>query len=163
MNDTTKSRLRLLGAIAIAAGVAAALPLMGHGGAGEAGAAGAAFYLASPAEARVAPTDRRDRRYVAEVPLQDPVVGMPSPSAHALAKGEVVEFTVRSPRTGAVAVHGLLDVAPVHAGETITVAFRAIYAGRFPLHFHGEDGAHFEIAAVEVMPPAAPRTGAAGG
>jgi hypothetical protein len=110
------------------------------------------FCVTSPAEARAAPADKPDRLFTAQVPVDTPPMGLQSTTVYSIAKGDVVQFRVSSPRSGLVAVHGLLDVEPVAAGGVVTVSFRAIYSGRFALHFHGIDGSHFEIAAVEVQP-----------
>ena len=37
-------------------------------------------------------------------------------------------------------------------GERATLRFRAIYSGRFPLHFHGVDGSHIGVWALNVSP-----------
>jgi len=65
-------------------------------------------------------------------------------------KNAVLEFDVQSPRRGGLAVHGLSDLVRIERGQRVKVRLRAIYSGRFPLHFHGIDGSHFEIAVVEV-------------
>ena len=75
-------------------------------------------------------------------------------SAHAtrIARGEVVEFTITAPIEGAASVHGLSDLVLMKAGERATLRFRAIYSGRFPLHFHGADGSHIGVWALDVAP-----------
>jgi hypothetical protein len=83
------------------------------------------------------------------VPLTDTAV--PLGDAVRVAKGAVVRVSVWSPRRGSVAVHGLLALQPVAADGTIVAAFRTLHTGRFPLHFHGADGTHQEIAAFEVL------------
>ena len=113
---------------------------------------GAEFCATSAPEARVTPADMIDRRYSVDVPVEAPLAGLSSAVVHAVAKGEVIEFAVASPRPGMIAVHGLLDAESVQVGGTVKVAFRAVYTGRFPLHFHGADGSHFEVAALEVLP-----------
>lgn len=65
-------------------------------------------------------------------------------------RNAVLEFDVQSPRRGGLAVHGLSDLVRIETGKEAKVRLRAIYSGRFPLHFHGIDGSHFEIAVVEV-------------
>jgi hypothetical protein len=114
--------------------------------------ASAAFCLTGPLAAQVVATDRRDRSYDVRVPAVDPQEGIPASATRPIAKGDVVEFRVASDRPGTLAVHGLTDLKPVVVGGVATVAFRAIYTGRFPLHFHGTDGSHIEIAALDVMP-----------
>jgi len=86
-----------------------------------------------------------------EVPAQTPPPGLMAESRSAT-QGDVVRVTVRSSRAGSVIVHGLMDARTIDSAGTVTVAFRAIYAGRFPLHFHGLDGSHFEVLAFEVRP-----------
>ena len=110
-----------------------------------------AFCATAPAEAHATPADRADLQLNATVPRETPTEWVAA-SSIAAAKGDVVRVAVTSPRDGGVAVHGLMDVRPIHAGESITVEFRAIYSGRFPIHFHGVDGSHVEIAAIEVLP-----------
>ena len=152
-----KRRLNgLLSVLAIASGLAVALPLIRQQAPATAGensdAIALQFCLTNTPEARVTPADKVDRHYSVDVPLETPLTGMPSAAVHSIAKGEVVQFEVVSPRPGQVAVHGLLDAETVQVGSVVRVAFRAVYTGRFPLHFHGADGSHFEIAALEVLP-----------
>ena len=118
-------------------------------------AATAAFCLPAPQAALVTAADRRDERYDARVPKTNPPEGIPQAESHPVTQGDVVEFEVTSGRPGTIAVHGFTDLQPVVVGGVATIAFRTIYSGRFPLHFHGTDGSHIEIAALEVMPPAA--------
>jgi hypothetical protein len=73
-------------------------------------------------------------------------------------QGDVVEFVMTSRRPGAVVVHGLTDEHRVAANQQTSLQFRAIYSGRFPLHFHGDDGSHFELMALDVMPASSPPT-----
>ena len=113
-----------------------------------------AFCATTPADALVTSSDTPDHRYAARVPADNPA-NILSSTSYSIAKGDVIEFDVASPRPGMVAVHGLHDLQAVQAGGTISIAFRAIYTGRFPLHFHGADGSHFELAALEVLPSAA--------
>lgn len=65
-------------------------------------------------------------------------------------EGKIVEFRVSSPREGALAVHGLSSLVLITPGAEAVVRFRAIYSGRFSLHFHGADGSHFEAAVLEI-------------
>ena len=65
-------------------------------------------------------------------------------------KDEVIQVDVGTPRAGGVAVHGILETHRLRVGSTVSVKLRAKYTGRFPLHFHGDDGSHFEIAVFEV-------------
>lgn len=148
--------LCVLGVLAVASGLAVALPLIRQQAPATAGedsdAIASPFCATNAPEARVTPADTVDQHYSVDVPLETPPMGMPSAAVHSIAKGEVVQFEVISPRPGQVAVHGLLDAETVQVGSVVRVAFRAVYTGRFPLHFHGADGSHFEIAALEVLP-----------
>ncbi len=110
-----------------------------------------AFCATTPAEAQVAAAVAADHVYAARVPADNPA-NVLSTTTYAIARGEVIAFDVASTRPGQVAVHGLHDLEAVQVGGTITVRFRAVYTGRFPLHFHGVDGSHFELAALEILP-----------
>ena len=146
----------LLCASAIASGLAVALPLIRQQALATTDenldATSLQFCATNAPDARVTSVDRIDRHYSVGVPLETPLMGMPSAAVHSIAKGDVVQFEVISPRPGKVAVHGLLDAETVQVGSVVRVTFRAVYTGRFPLHFHGADGSHFEIAALEVLP-----------
>jgi hypothetical protein len=65
-------------------------------------------------------------------------------------KNRVIEIQISATRKGALAVHGLTGLARVDPGTLATLRFRSIYTGRFPVHFHGVDGSHFEIAVLEI-------------
>lgn len=113
----------------------------------------AAFCTPAPAAATVSDDARADLVIRVSVPritpanailderVADPVRVRPN---------AIIEFDVSSPRQGALAVHGLSDLVRVERGQRVKVRLRAIYSGRFPLHFHGIDGSHFEVAVVEV-------------
>lgn len=143
-----------LAAAFLAATVAAVLFAWFHPAQGQAAAPlfDAAFCALAPTEARATPGDKADVTLAAVVPMETPAAGLEAATGAAAAKGDVVRVSVTSPRDGGVAVHGLLDVRPIAAGERVSFEFRAIYTGRFPIHFHGADGTHFEIAAIEVLP-----------
>lgn len=111
-----------------------------------------AFCLLAPKEAHADLGERPDVQMAASVPMETPEMSALATYQVAASQGNVVRVAVTSPRDGGIAVHGLLDVQPISAGQRITVGFRAIYSGRFPVHFHGADGSHFEIAAIEVLP-----------
>jgi len=113
------------------------------------------FCIPAPDEARVPAGVGANEHFAVTVPLATPSDPL---SAQVLTarQDDVVEYKVFALRPGAVAVHGLLDPVSVDVGGRTTVAFKAIYSGRFPLHFHGEDGSHFELAGLNVMPSARP-------
>lgn len=112
-----------------------------------------AYCMPQPAAAIIADDMRVDCRYEVDVPAttpDDPV--LPDNAVHQIHQNDSVEFDVRSPRDGALAVHGLSSLTLIVSGTSRRVRFKAIYSGRFPLHFHGPDGAHFEIAVLEILP-----------
>jgi len=43
-----------------------------------------------------------------------------------------------------------MDVSPLTVDVPTSVTFRALYSGRFPMHFHGKDGSHFEVVVFEI-------------
>ena len=134
-------------------GLAAALPMLRASAPAPIDPALAAQFCAqAPVEAHATVTEPADRRYAVEVPVANREFGQAADRSFSIVQGDVVRFTVSSPRPGMVAVHGLMDVVPVQVDGVVTVAFRALYSGRFPLHFHGADGSHFEIVALDVMP-----------
>lgn len=99
----------------------------------------------------VSAAEKRDRRFEIVVPKSSPT-SFVSPREETVRQGDVIEFAVTSPRPGAVVVHGFFDPQPIPTSGRVTVAFRAIYSGRFALHFHGNDGSHFELMALNVLP-----------
>jgi hypothetical protein len=108
----------------------------------------------SPPAAAVAATDVR-ADHVIRVNVPDGSHAGPGEGDHMqpptyARKDEVVEFRVRSQRKGGLAVHGLSNLVKIESGTESIVRLKAIYTGRFPLHFHGNDGSHFEIAVLEI-------------
>lgn len=152
-NSIQGRRVLMLG-IAIAIGSAALFRISNPFGAttpsSEAGLY-AAFCSPPPEAARISSVEPVAHVIAASVPADTPTSplldGQPT---RPIRMGEAVEFIVSSPREGALAVHGLSDLVLVDTGDAVRVRFRAIYSGRFPLHFHGADGSHFEIAVLEI-------------
>jgi hypothetical protein len=112
----------------------------------------AQFCLPPPEAAHATARDTANLAMSVGVPRTDPRVGDMAPTRATVHQRDVVRVSVASPRDGAVTVHGLSDLQPISADGHVTFEFRAIYSGRFPVHFHGMDGSHIEIAAFEVMP-----------
>jgi hypothetical protein len=112
----------------------------------------AQFCLPPPEAAHATPQDAANLAMSVGVSSTDPRVGDMAPTRATVHQHDVVRVSVASPRDGAVTVHGLSDLHPISADGHVTFEFRAIYSGRFPVHFHGMDGSHIEIAAFEVMP-----------
>ena len=107
-----------------------------------------------PKEIYGARAAKPDHIYPVAVPQEDPVSVLTA-TEHTISQGQVVEFAVTTRRAGFVIVHGLSDSLPLDVGGTTHVSLRAIYSGRFALHFHGDDGSHFELTSLNVMPPQA--------
>ena len=100
-------------------------------------------------DARVGPDDMSNEQLSLRVPREAASNPLNAPSL-AVQSGNVVKLTVSSEQAGAVGIHGLSTIEAIHPGESVVIKFRAIYSGRFPLHFHGTDGSHFELMAVNV-------------
>ncbi len=86
-----------------------------------------------------------------DVPQVDPLPGQGHVPAFAVGQGDIVQVEIAAPRAGSVTMHGVMDLHRVKVGGTVFVKLQAKYTGRFPLHFHGDDGAHIEIAVFEVV------------
>ena len=113
-------------------------------------ATGSPHYYA-PKEAAVPPDAKPDQLFRLSVPALAPAAIL-SARDETIKQGEVVEIVVTSQRPGAVVVHGLTDEKPVGADGQVIIRFRAIYSGRFPLHFHGDDGTHLDLMSLSVLP-----------
>ena len=113
----------------------------------------AQFCTPVPAAAVTTEADPSDHRIDVRVPRTSTAPDLDG-DAHAtqVARGDVVEFRIIAPIEGAASVHGLSDLVLMKAGERATLRFRAIYSGRFPLHFHGADGSHIGVWALNVSP-----------
>lgn len=135
--------------VALGAGAALAAVALREPAAAAAPWDAAAFCAPVQAAAHVRSDEPADLDVRAVVPLTE--TAAPLGAAVRVAKDAVVRITVWSPRPGGVAVHGLLAPQPVGADGTVVAAFRTLHSGRFPLHFHGADGSHQEIAACEVL------------
>lgn len=114
----------------------------------------AQFCTPFPPEAAVAAATPADHRIRVSVPLSVRAPDLEGRShATQLIRGEVVEFEITAPIAGAAQVHGLSDLLVMRAGEPVTLRFRAIHSGRFPLHFHGADGSHYGVWALNISAP----------
>jgi hypothetical protein len=69
-------------------------------------------------------------------------------------QGDFITLVITSNRAGTLHVHEYEQhlVIEVIAGRETASGFKVDRAGRFGVHFIGADGAHAEIAAVEVQP-----------
>lgn len=147
-------------AVVLASSVAAATPWLrgARGGKGTAVPAElSTFCLPFPPEAVVSPAEAIDRRIVGTVPDMPRAFGDAAPVEYTLTQGQVVQVTVDSPRlNGNLAIHGLTGMSPIRGGGRTQFEFRSLYSGRFPVHFHGEDGSHFEIIALDIQPSTKP-------
>lgn len=107
------------------------------------------FCVMPPPDAQVRPDGRFNKEFSLRVPDEVASNHSDSPSV-VVQSGDVLKLTVSSHQAGAVGVHGLSTIEAIHPGESVVIKFRAIYSGRFPLHFHGTDGSHFELMAINV-------------
>ncbi|MBH2008565.1 MAG: hypothetical protein I8H71_02575 [Xanthomonadaceae bacterium] len=89
-------------------------------------------------------------KFEVAVPMTNPLPGQGDARTHQVTRGDIIEMRVDSPRAGFVAVHGILEEHRVRPAGSIFVKLQTKYTGRFPLHFHGDDGSHFEVAVFEV-------------
>lgn len=111
----------------------------------------AQFCTPVPPAAVVAETVDADHRIDVQVPLVAMAPDLDGDShATQIDRGHVVEIRITAPIAGAASVHGLSDLVVMKAGARATLRFRAIYSGRFPLHFHGVDGSHYGIWALNI-------------
>ncbi len=70
-----------------------------------------------------------------------------------VARGDIVSIAVSSAQAGQLMIHGYMqEMVPVAAGQTATLRLAALHAGRYPLHLHGEDQSHREVAILEIRP-----------
>jgi hypothetical protein len=107
------------------------------------------FCAPPPTEAQVRAEDVSNEEVSVRVPSEDIAYGWNSATV-AVGLGDVVKLTVFSDQAGAAGVHGLSTIEAIHPWEAVAIRFRAIHSGRFPLHFHGTGGSHFELMAVNV-------------
>lgn len=109
------------------------------------------FCVSLPAGSLVEARTQADHELHVVVDSAQPPVNEAPRMSTSVKKGGVIRFVVRSSIAGAVGVHGLSEIVPINSGEVVEIWFRAIYTGRFPLHFHGLDGTHVEVGALEVL------------
>lgn len=108
------------------------------------------FCVPIPAEAKVPESAAAAHILKAEVRPDSASIGGESFRAVSAMKGDVIQIDVHSLVAGAIGVHGVSEIVPVQLGEEVALRFRAIYSGRFPVHFHGVDGSHFELIVLNV-------------
>jgi hypothetical protein len=113
----------------------------------------AQFCTPVPGAAVVPERVSADHRIDVRVPLSAMAPELDGDShATQILRGEVVELRITAPIEGAASVHGLSDLVRMPAGGQARLRFRAIYSGRFYLHFHGADGSHFGVWALNISP-----------
>ena len=111
------------------------------------------FCAPAPSETLVDDGATADRHFALEVPAAPPTAEAAFlATGHALRQNDVVTLTITSPVYGAVGIHGVTAIETVAAGQPVDLAFRAVHSGRFAVHFHGADGSHYELVALQVMP-----------
>ena len=111
------------------------------------------FCAPAPSETLIAKGVGADRHFDLRVPTKPPTAEASfTTMAHPVRQHDVISLTVTSPIYGAVGIHGITAIEEVTQGQRVDLAFRAVYSGRFAVHFHGVDGSHYELAALEVAP-----------
>lgn len=111
------------------------------------------FCAPAPSETLVAEGDGADRHFDLRVPTKPPTAEASfTTPAHPINQHDVITLSITSPTYGAVGIHGITAIKEVSQGQQIDLAFRAVYSGRFAVHFHGVDGSHYELVALEVAP-----------
>jgi hypothetical protein len=110
----------------------------------------AQFCAPPPAAAVVAANVPATEAIAVQVPASARPSEILSPDSTNIVRGDVVEFDVSTPVPGAIAVHGMSDLLILKAGDHAKLRLKAIYSGRFPLHFHGADGSHYEVWALNI-------------
>lgn len=143
-------------AAVLAAGLVAGLAIAAVRTPDPAAAAGlyAQFCTPFPPAAAVDAAVAADHRIAVSVPLSVMAPDLDGNShATRIARGDVVEFRITAPIAGAAQVHGLSDLLVMQAREPAILRFRAIHGGRFPLHFHGADGSHYGVWALNIEAP----------
>ena len=73
-------------------------------------------------------------------------------SVFRVTQDDEVAIRVISKQTGTLMLHGVTDNLALEENGETTLRFKATHTGRFPLHLHGKDNSHTELAAVEIMP-----------
>lgn len=100
------------------------------------------YCVSLPDSVRVLSRDQIDHTYWIRIPRK-----LRASSGHVfrIIQGDTVRLILSSPHPGAVGIHGLSDIVPLRPSQEVEISFRAAYKGRFPVHFHGIDGAHLEV------------------
>ena len=111
----------------------------------------AAMYVAFRSTAGHQPQQPQTRTYRIRIEGQRLRSG---PSRLEAIQGDSIALIVTSDRAGTLHVHEyeqhiVIELAP---GREMTSSFTADRTGRFGVHLIGADGAHSEVAAVEVLP-----------
>lgn len=68
------------------------------------------------------------------------------------AQGELVELLITSREPGMVTAHGVTDEVAVTPAVPAQIRISTSRSGRYAVHFHGKDGAHVMVVAIEVWP-----------
>ncbi|PIF77389.1 hypothetical protein CLU95_4563 [Variovorax sp. 54] len=95
---------------------------------------------------------RSGSRFAVQIAATADPEGAPLPLLR-IARGDVVSIAVTSAQPGQLMVHGYMqEMVPVAAGQTVSLHIAALHAGRYPLHLHGDDQSHREVAFLEIQP-----------
>jgi hypothetical protein len=75
-----------------------------------------------------------------------------APAVYRFQKNDVVNFLISIPYDGMLAIHGYTSDNPIAANQELRLPLTLQHTGRFPMHVHGKDGQHIEVAVLEIMP-----------
>jgi hypothetical protein len=106
---------------------------------------------ADPAATATAPA-RTGTQFEVRIGAATEAEGAPLPVLP-VTRGDIVSIVVSSAQAGQLMIHGYMqEMVPVAAGRTATLRLAALHAGRYPLHLHGDDQSHREVAVLEIRP-----------
>lgn len=74
------------------------------------------------------------------------------PLVFSVTQGDAVTLRITTDRAGSVHVHAYKKEVVLRPDGEVTLTLTTHHAGRYPVHLHGEDGSHLEVAALEVHP-----------
>lgn len=74
-----------------------------------------------------------------------------TPTFHAI-QGDHVTLFVIALNDGVLSIHGYNKELRLSANQKASLEFVADHAGRYPVHVHGKDGSHTELATLNVDP-----------
>lgn len=75
-----------------------------------------------------------------------------APGVYRFHKNDNVKFLISVPYDGMLAIHGYTNDNPIMANQQFELTLTLQHTGRFPIHVHGKDGQHIEVAVLEILP-----------